>query len=161
MVAIEIVRLLERNGMSGTLYLIDGSPKLFYTNEEFVRNGMIDQFNTICGFPKELLSKISSANSSEEKIMCMINHWEGTEGTEDRINMGKSAIEAMQMYREEYTLRKERINCRTVVIKAKESFPNRDDGIDEISNGKIERHELDGTHFTLIGNKLLEKLVQS
>lgn len=161
MVAIEIARLLERNGMSGTLYLIDGSPKLFYANEDFVRNGMINQFNTICGFPAEVVSKISSAHSSEEKLMCMINHWEEIEGSETAINMVKAAIEAMKIYPEEYTLRKEHINCRTVVIKAKMSFPNGDDGIDEICNGKIERHELEGTHFTVIGNKRLEKLVQS
>ncbi|XP_025993195.1 fatty acid synthase [Solenopsis invicta] len=167
LIALELARRLEKQGLSGRLVLIDGAPELFKavleqfipstTEEELQNNVLLAMMDTIQStLSGKLLLALEKCTTWEEKLDIFLSHIPDNKkslSTEDQKALCTTIylhILALQRYDLQSL---ERIRAPITLLKPTLQLVNmteEDYGLHKLTRDKVEVYNVEGNHVTML-----------
>ncbi|XP_032662832.1 fatty acid synthase-like [Odontomachus brunneus] len=167
LVAIELARLLESNGLNGRLVLIDGAPNLMKTmieqfipcstTEELQNNVLLSVTDLLQPAASgKLLLDLNKCTNWEQKLDYFITYFSNT-----NISLSMENLKAlcMTIYQRLLALQKYDVSSvpplRSPIVLLKPTLqsiqmPEEDYGLCKVTRDKVEIHYIEGNHITML-----------
>lgn len=161
-IAVEIARSLEKIGLTGKLCFIDGSPQIFSAESMNKNFTLFNQLNSFHDLPTDVLDKCNATSSFESKVSIAIEYFDSQKGRkyEHLKEVYSSTMSRFKICTDTCTTHRKSIKSDIRMIRASQKLNESDDGVELLTSGNVEKHEVKGTHFTVMNNEVVAELAQ-
>ncbi|XP_015113057.1 fatty acid synthase [Diachasma alloeum] len=176
LVAIELARLLEADGFTGKLILIDGSVEWLKgvknqqmptkNNDELETNILVSIVDTVAPiFSGKLSMEFKKCKSWEEKLDVLMDHFPANNlglSVENRRNMCTCIYHRFLALDNYDTSNLPPIQSSIILLKSTlstlKSLPE-DYGLSKVTKGNVEAYSIEGNHLTILDNPKVARVI--